>query len=62
LKLAAAEEPTRRPSKRRQDLLDIITLVEEYPEAAAELPELDRQVEGLATKLLTVGRIGGPGR
>src|SRR5665213_11170 len=31
LKLGAAEEPRRQPSKRRQDLLDIITLAEEHP-------------------------------
>jgi hypothetical protein len=62
LKLAAAEEPSRRPSKRRQDLLDIITLVEGYPEAAAEIPGLALRVEGLAAKLLTVGRAGEPSR
>lgn len=62
LKLAAAEEPRRRPSKRRQDLVDIVTLVETYPKAAAELPELQRRVDRLATKLLTVGRARGPER
>ena len=62
LKLAAAEEPSRRPSKRRQDLLDIITLAEEYPEAAAELPDLPRRVEQLASKLLTVAPGRGPER
>jgi hypothetical protein len=56
LKLAAAEEATRRPSKRRQDLLDIVTLVEEYPEAAAGVRKLQQRVERLARKLLTVGR------
>jgi hypothetical protein len=62
LKLAAAEEASRRPSKRRQDLLDIITLAEEYPEATAALPDLRRRVERLSRKLLTVGRDRGPER
>jgi Nucleotidyl transferase AbiEii toxin, Type IV TA system len=62
LKLAAAEEPTRRPSKRRQDLVDVITLVEGYPEAAAEIPELTLRVDRLVAKLLTVGHAGEPPR
>jgi hypothetical protein len=56
LKLAAAEAPTRRPSKRRQDLLDIVMLAEEYPEVGREVPELERRVERLSAKLLTLGR------
>jgi hypothetical protein len=62
LKLAAAEEPSRRPSKRRQDLLDVVSLAESYPEAAMELPELRQRVERLATRLLTVAGDPGPGR
>jgi hypothetical protein len=62
LKLAAAEEPSRRPSKRRQDLLDIVTLVEAYPMAAEELPDLQPRVDRLATKLLTMGRAREPER
>jgi hypothetical protein len=58
LKLAAAEEPTRRASKRRQDLLDIMTLVDEYPELATHIPELQRRVERLTRTLLTIGRSG----
>ncbi len=55
LKLAAAEEPRRRQSKRRQDLLDVITLAEEYPEAAATLPDLKERVARLASTILTIG-------
>lgn len=32
LKLAAAAEPRRRPSKRQHDLADVVALMEEYPE------------------------------
>jgi hypothetical protein len=42
--------------------LDVVTLAEEYPEAAAELPELQRRIERLATRLLTVGGVRGPER
>jgi hypothetical protein len=62
LKLAAAEEVRRRPSKRRQDLLDIITLGEEHPEAVAAVPHLRQRVERLSRQLLTLGRSRGPER
>jgi hypothetical protein len=62
LKLAAAEEPRRRPAKRRQDLLDIITLVEEHPSAASAIPGLRQRVDRLTSKLLTLGRTRGPER
>jgi hypothetical protein len=62
LKLAAAEEPRRRPSKRRQDLLDIITLAEEHPSEAATVPQLRERVEQLTSKLLTLGPTRGPER
>jgi hypothetical protein len=55
LKLAAAEEPRRRPSKRRQDLLDVVTLAEEYPEVAVTLPDLRERVAKLAATILTLG-------
>jgi hypothetical protein len=55
LKLAAAEEPRPRPAKRRQDLLDIVTLAEEYPEAASILPDLKERVAKLAANILTIG-------
>jgi len=65
LKLAAAEEPRRRPGKRRQDLLDVITLAEEHPDAAAAIPALKERVARLTTNILTRKldvNIGGRGR
>jgi hypothetical protein len=62
LKLAAAEEPSRRPSKRRQDLLDIITLAEEHPSAAMAVPQLQLRVERLSSNLLTLSLARGPER
>jgi hypothetical protein len=62
LKLAAAEEPSRRSSKRRQDLLDIVTLAEDYPDEARTVPQLERRVERLSATLLRLGRSRGPGR
>jgi hypothetical protein len=60
LKLAAAEEPSRRPSKRRQDLLDVMTLAEDYPSAANAVPQLQRRVERLSSNLLKVRLTRGP--
>lgn len=42
LKLAAAAEPARRPSKRQHDIADVLALMEEYPElrTAATLAKL----------------------
>jgi predicted nucleotidyltransferase len=54
LKLAAAEEATRRPSKRRQDLLDVVTLAEEYADAATAVPDLEQRVERLTAQLLAI--------
>lgn len=54
LKLAAAEEPLRRAKKRRQDFLDILTLVEDYPEAASAVPELKERLERLRSVILTI--------
>jgi predicted nucleotidyltransferase len=62
LKLAAAEEPTRRASKRRIDVLDIINLAEEYPEAARSIPMLRQRVDRLSSKLLTLGKSRSPER
>ena len=62
LKLAAAEEPSRRPSKRRQDLLDVVTLAEDYPDEARTVQELERRVERLSATLLRLGRSRGPER
>ena len=60
LKLAAAEEGSRRPSKRRQDLMDIVALSETYPEATRGLSDLERQVQALVAQLMVVGSRRGP--
>lgn len=45
LKLAAAAEPARRPSKREHDLADVLALLEEHPElASAEMVERVKDV------------------
>lgn len=62
LKLAAAEERTRRPAKRRMDLLDIINLAEEHPAAAQAVPMLERRIERLSSELLAIGKTRGPER
>jgi hypothetical protein len=55
-KLEAADERTRRPQKRRIDLLDIINLAEEHPVAAQAVPRLRQRFEHLGSALLTLGR------
>jgi hypothetical protein len=42
-KIWAAEDPGRRPTKRRKDLLDIQRLVEAYPDLAEQLPPTIRE-------------------
>jgi Nucleotidyl transferase AbiEii toxin, Type IV TA system len=59
LKLAAAEEPSRRSSKRRQDLLDVVTLAEDYPDEARTVPQLEQRIERLSATLLRLGRSRG---
>jgi len=56
LKLAAAEEVRRRGSKRREDLLDIITLCEEHPDAVGAVPHLRQRVERLSRQLFALDR------
>jgi hypothetical protein len=51
LKLIAAEEPNRRPSKREHDVADVLALLEEHPELQA--PELMARVQGVRTRLLS---------
>ena len=53
LKLAAAEEPKRRPSKREHDIGDILALMEEHPELQS--PALLARLQGVRTRLLTAG-------
>ena len=52
LKLADAEDPKRRRSERRQDLADIVTLIEEHP-------DIDSAVRGLAERLERIREIVG---
>jgi len=44
LKLEAAEEPQRRPSKRLSDLRDVLALLEEHLELDARIPDARRRV------------------
>ena len=43
LKLEAAEEAERRPSKRISDVRDVLALLEEHPELEADLPDARRR-------------------
>jgi hypothetical protein len=54
LKLAAAEEPSRRPSKREHDVADVLALLEEHPEV--ESPELITRLQSVRSGLLAVPR------
>jgi len=47
LKLAAAEEPARRPSKRLSDIADIQRLLESHPELAREVPDAAGRLQAL---------------
>jgi hypothetical protein len=51
LKLAAAEEPKRRPSKREHDVADVMALIENHPEVQSR--ELRARLLKLRTELLT---------
>ena len=51
LKLAAAEEPQRRPSKREHDVADVLALLEEHPDA--DSPALRERLQRVRTRLLT---------
>jgi len=55
LKLAASEEPQRRPSKRLSDLRDVLALLEEHPELDVRIPDARRRV-AQASLLATRGR------
>lgn len=52
LKLAAAEEPLRRMRKRRQDLLDVINITEDFSEVAASVAGLSARIKALKATLL----------
>jgi len=51
LKLAAAGEPARRPSKRGHDLADVLALLEEHPEVASD--EMLARVNEVRRRLLS---------
>ena len=51
LKLAAAEDPTRRPSKREHDVADVLALLEEHPDAAS--PAVRERLRLVRTRLVT---------
>lgn len=54
LKLAAAEEPTRRARKRRQDLLDILMLLEDHAEAGADVANLAARLGRVQVEVMRV--------
>jgi hypothetical protein len=47
LKIEAAEEPARRPSKRLSDITDVQRLLETHPEVAREVPDALERLEAL---------------
>jgi hypothetical protein len=53
LKLVAAEDPKRRPSKREHDIADVLALLEEHPELRSA--PLMARIHAVRTRLLTVG-------
>jgi hypothetical protein len=53
LKLAAAEEPRRRPSKRAQDIADALKLTEERPEVSTMIPRVRERLVQAMTKIVT---------
>ena len=55
LKLAAAEAPRRRASKRQHDLGDILALIEEQPQLQATVPHLAERLERIRTHGFNLG-------
>ena len=55
LKLAAAEEPKRRPSKREHDVGDVLALLEDHPELGS--PALLDRLQRVRMRLLTAGPV-----
>jgi predicted nucleotidyltransferase len=51
LKLAAAKEPKRRPSKRERDIADVLALLEEHPEVKS--PELLSLLRSIRLQLIS---------
>jgi hypothetical protein len=53
LKLAAAAEPKRRPSKREHDVADVLALLEEHPDLRSA--ELVARIQDVRRHLLSTG-------
>jgi predicted nucleotidyltransferase len=56
LKLRAAEDPSRRASKRATDVADILRLVEDHPELRGDLPDLTRRLARIQQQILGLDR------
>jgi hypothetical protein len=56
LKLRAAEDPSRRASKRATDVADVLRLVEDRPELRATIPDLTRRLARIQQQILGVDR------
>ena len=55
LKLAAAEEPARRASKRQHDLGDVLALLEEHPTLRSAVPDLDLRLKRIQERPMRLG-------
>ncbi len=55
LKLAAAEEPGRRPSKRHHDIGDVIALLEEHPSIRTAVPDVELRLKRIQERSLQLG-------
>ena len=53
LKLAAAEEPRRRPSKRAQDITDALKLAEEHAEVSTTIPRVRERLVQAMSKIVS---------
>jgi hypothetical protein len=56
LKLRAAEDPSRRASKRATDVADILRLVEDRPELRDSVPDLAPRLAGIQAQILNLDR------
>jgi hypothetical protein len=56
MKLAAAEEPHRRASKRDYDIADIQALLEERPDLKFSVPDLEERLRRIRSRVLNLGR------
>jgi predicted nucleotidyltransferase len=56
LKLRAAEDPTRRGSKRASDVADIVRLLEDHPDLGQSIPDLSRRLARVQQQILGLDR------